>query len=425
MRELLDDKNRTLELGEYLSVVRRRFWFLVIPFLLVAGVGSAVAMLLPPIYVAEGRLLVESQQIPSELVRPTITASAKERIQIIEQRVMTRENLLAIADKYQMFLKKRESLSRTQLVDLMRERASLRPYELDGPRRRESLTVALTVRFEYEQPDVAMRVANDLLTLILNEDARSRTSRAQEATNFLEREVKKLESELVAVDKQILEFSKRAVRDPAAEKTAAGVALLRAEYQEKASLYTDAHPEMIRLKRQLAALEKLAQQATDYDNGLENLKNQRATIQKNLESAAQKAGVARTGENLERAQFSERLEVLEQAVLPQKPTKPNRPKMLALSLLLAVGAGVGCVMMLEMFSTTIWSARDLRGLVDSYAIVAVPYITTRKEILQRRLRAVVATGTVAALLLAGLLGTHLLIRPLDDLWATLVVRLTG
>ena len=200
MRARHEGLERGVDAWHYIAILRRRIYFLVIPFLLVFVGGFAVAMLMPAIYVAEGKLLVESQQIPTELVRPTITASAKERIQVIEQRVMTRDNLLGIADKYQIFPGKRQNLSATQLLDLMRQRTRLMPFELDQVRRRsDSLTIALTVAFEYEQAEIAMRVANELVTLILNEDARNRTSRAQETTNFLAREVKKLESELGAI----------------------------------------------------------------------------------------------------------------------------------------------------------------------------------------------------------------------------------
>ena len=64
-------------------------------------------MLWPPTYLSEGKILVQSQQIPTELVRPTVTNAAQERIQVIEQRTMTRENLLAIIDKFQLFPDKR------------------------------------------------------------------------------------------------------------------------------------------------------------------------------------------------------------------------------------------------------------------------------------------------------------------------------
>ena len=64
-------------------------------------------MLWPPTYLSEGKILVQSQQIPTELVRPTVTSAAQERIQVIQQRTMTRDNLIAIADKFQLFPDKR------------------------------------------------------------------------------------------------------------------------------------------------------------------------------------------------------------------------------------------------------------------------------------------------------------------------------
>jgi uncharacterized protein involved in exopolysaccharide biosynthesis len=409
----------------YIAILRRRIHFLLVPFFVVLVGGFVVVMALPPLYVAEGRLLVESQQIPTDLVRPTITASAKERIQVIEQRVMTRENMLAIVEKYQMFASKRQSLSGTQLLDLMRQRTRLTPFELDQARRRSDLTIALTVAFEYEDPEIARRVANDLLTLILNEDARNRTSRAQETTKFLSKEVKKLEDELGATEAQIAELKKRYSRDALSEKTSVQLALLKADFQEKATLYADAHPEMIRLKRQIAVLEKIAGQTAQYESGLETLQNQRAAIQKNLESAAQKASAARLGESLERAQFSERLEVLEQAVLPQKPTKPNRPKLLALALVLAGIAGLGAVVGAEVLDKTIRTTRDLYGVADAYLVVAIPYIATKKELFQRKLRTAFAAGTFTAIVVAGVVATHVLLRPLDQLWSSFLTRLLG
>jgi uncharacterized protein involved in exopolysaccharide biosynthesis len=424
MRARNDGLERGLDVWHYIAILRRRIYLLVIPFVLVFAGGFAVAMLMPAIYVAEGKLLVESQQIPTELVRPTITATAKERIQVIEQRVMTRDNLLAIADKYQLFPGKRQKLSATQLLDLMRQRTRLTPFELDQ-RRRNDLTIALTVAFEYEQADIAMRVANELVTLILNEDARNRTSRAHETTSFLAREVKKLEGELGTIEAQIAEFRTKHSRETVADKTTMQLALLKAEFQEKATLYTDAHPEMIRLKRQMAVLEKIAAQTTQFESGLETLVGQRAAIQKNLEGATQRAAQARLGESLERAQFSERLEVLEQAVLPQKPTKPNRPKLLGAAFALALLAGFGAVAAMEIFNRTIWTTRDLYAVADAFLVVPIPYIATKKELVQRRAAAVVSTSTFAGVVVIGIISTHFLLRPLDQLWNSFLARLLG
>src|SRR5262245_342596 len=263
-----------LDVWRYVSLLRRRFLYFLLPFVFIAVGGVAVTMLWPALYVAEGKLLVESQQIPTELVRPTITATAKERIQVIEQRIMTRENLLAIADKYQMFASKRSRMSGTEVLDLMRARTRMVPFELDQSRRRsDTVTIALSIGFEDENPEIAMRVANELLTLILNEDARNRTRRAQETTNFLASEVKRLETELGSVDGQIAELKRRYSGETAPEKTSVQLALLRAEFQEKSALFSDAHPDMVRLKRQITALEKLVAKTAQFESGLEALQN--------------------------------------------------------------------------------------------------------------------------------------------------------
>lgn len=418
-----EDPNQGLDLARYVEILKRRIFYIIIPFALVMSVGFVVTAWLPPIYLSEGKILVESQQIPTDLVRPTVTATAKERIQVIEQRVLTRDNLLAIVNKFQLFPDKRQQMSGTELLDLMRQRTRVQPLELNQPRRaNDVLTIAVTIGFEHERPEVAMRVANELVTLILAEDARNRTNRASETTKFLAREVKKLEGEIGAVDAQIADLKKRSA-EPASERLQLQLATLKAEFQEKSGVFSNSHPDLIRLKRQIAALEQLTTRADEA--GLEALQNQRASIQKNLEGTSQKLAAARLGESLERDQFSERLEVLEQAVLPQKPIKPNRPKILAMVFILAIMAGGGAMLAVEAFDKSIRRSSDLLSVADGHIIVALPYIATKAELLRKRRRILLASGVMVAGLLAGLVAAHFLLRPLDELWAILMVRLLG
>ena len=60
----------------YWELLKRRFFYFLIPFVLVAAIGAGVALVLPPTYLSEGKILVQSQQIPTELVRSTVTSAA-------------------------------------------------------------------------------------------------------------------------------------------------------------------------------------------------------------------------------------------------------------------------------------------------------------------------------------------------------------
>ena len=193
----------------YYQILKKRKFYGLIPFICIFAIGFAIVMLWPPTYQSEGKILVESQQIPVDLVRPTVTATASERIATIQQRVMTRENLLKIADKYQMFADQRDKLSRTDLLDLMRANTIVKPIGIDR-RDGQILTVALTVGFTDRRPDIATKVANELITLFLSEDARNRTNRATETTKFLAQEVGKLQAELASIDEKLIDSRQQA-----------------------------------------------------------------------------------------------------------------------------------------------------------------------------------------------------------------------
>jgi polysaccharide chain length determinant protein (PEP-CTERM system associated) len=189
-----------LTLRDYIAILRRRYMYLVIPFVLVLGASVFLAVILPPVYRSTGIILVESQQIPDELVRSTVTSLAAERIQVIQQRVMTRDNLLRIVDKFKLFKDNGARPSNTKMVEMMRKRIAIEIISGNFTRRvrRSDTTIAFQLSFEHEQADVANRVANELVTLFLEENVRTRTTRAAETTQFLSQEAGKLRNQLEA-----------------------------------------------------------------------------------------------------------------------------------------------------------------------------------------------------------------------------------
>lgn len=273
----------------YLGILRRRYPYFLGAFLAILSVSVIVAVVLPPIYRSEAKILVESQQIPSELVRSTVTGLAAERIEVTRQRITAREGLIAIADKYGLFPDERKKMSVAQLVDLMRQRIFILPFDLAlaGRRSREgALSIAFTVGFEYERADIAAKVANELVTLILNEDIRSRTNRASETTQFLVRESVRLQDELMKVDKTLSDFKLQ---------------------------YRDALPE--RIPFQMSALERAESNLKDIDREINGLSESKRLLE--LEMSLRNASlIGGTGDNVQNNPFRQ-LEAL-QSELVQK-----------------------------------------------------------------------------------------------------------
>ena len=246
---------QTLRLEYFYDVLKRRAFYFAIPFILILTVGSFVTVVWPARYLAQGTILVQSQEIPSDLVRPTIAALANDRIKIIEQRVMTRDNLLAIAKKYQLTSGWLERLSGTEIVDFIRKRTIIKPSEQKLETRKKE-AIAFSIGFEYERPDIATKVANEFVTMLLGEDVRSRTEFAAQTTRFLAQEVTKLEGRLSTVDSQIAAIKKAHGTDPGDADAQKMLSALKTELSIKSATFSSSHPEIMALKRKIAAMEK-------------------------------------------------------------------------------------------------------------------------------------------------------------------------
>ena len=430
-----EDRGYLLRPGFYWALIKRRWAYSVIPLVLIVSATIGVVLFWPATYLAEGKILVQSQQIPTELVRPTVTSAAQERIQVIEQRTMTRDNLIAIVDKFQLFPEKRTLMSATELVELMKKNTKIAPVDLQLDFKQKSRaaldnpTIVFSVGFEYPDPATAMRVANELMTRILNEDLRDRTSRATDTTKFLAREVQKLRADNAALDAKIAQL--KITGEPSGapgtpDRNGATLAQLKQQLVQSSALYSDRHPVMQSLKKQIAALEgaaleKVAKPAANPDASnqanneasLEALEAQQEALQKNLDLATAKLDAARLGESLEKDQQSEKLEVIEQPTTPQEPIKPNRLKVSALGVLLAFMASAGLAFMAEMTDKAIRRTSDIFSVVDSQLIVSVPYIVTKRELRSRKRRIILAV-LIGVLILAGaLVAAYFFLPPLD------------
>jgi uncharacterized protein involved in exopolysaccharide biosynthesis len=432
-----DDFVQPLTPAYFLGILKRRALHFAIPFLLVLSIGSLVAAAWPAKYLAQGTILVQAQAIPSDFVRPTVAALANDRIQLIEQRIMTRDNLLDIAKKYRLTPGWKERASGTDLIDFIRARTLITPSELklkpsdfkSQPNQKKD-AVAFAVGFEYENPQIAALVANELVTMILKEDVRLRTNDATETTRFLDQEVRRLEAQLSLNDSQISEL-KRQTGGVSQSDTSMDLAKLKAELLFKSATYSENHPDILALKRKIAALEKLSGPTTPKSGeassnpgaaaavipaGLDTLETQQKGLKDELNKATEKLSAARLGESLERGQQSERLEVIEQPTLPEKPTSPNRPKLFIVVFALALMAGGGVAGAAEMFNQSLRRSTDLYSLVDSHLVVSIPYITTRRELRRKRNMIIAISGTVAAVILAALIVLYFVLPPLDILF---------
>lgn len=196
--------------GDYLGIISRRKNHFLIPAALVAIVAAALAFLLPPVYRSTATVLVEEQEIPDDLVRSTVTSFAAERIERIGQEVLKRDNILAIAEKYNLFpdLRAVGMLQEIPVKVKANIHKELVSADVKDPHKggKAQATIAFTISYDGDNPDVAQKVTTDLVDLFLGENIKVRMKSAEETTAFLSAESEALSREIAEIEQEIAAF---------------------------------------------------------------------------------------------------------------------------------------------------------------------------------------------------------------------------
>jgi uncharacterized protein involved in exopolysaccharide biosynthesis len=70
-------------------------------------------------------------------------------------------------------------------------------------------TIAFSVSYKNESPDLALKVADELTTLYLNENLTSRTQRAAQTSTFFSEEADRQQAQILELDKRLSEFKQK------------------------------------------------------------------------------------------------------------------------------------------------------------------------------------------------------------------------
>ena len=155
-----------MDLRFYLSLFLRQAHWFVLAVILGAGAGVVIAYALPTVYVAQARLVVESEQIPDELAASTVQTQATEQLQIIQQRILTRDILVEMANRLGIYAARRDQgkpmPGGDEVVEDLRQRITIQISGASPTQRRgEAYATIVTVSFRAPTGALAAAVTNE------------------------------------------------------------------------------------------------------------------------------------------------------------------------------------------------------------------------------------------------------------------------
>ena len=313
-----------LTLSDYFSIMRRHPAYLIGTFVAVLLAALVAAVFIPRTFQSTGTIMVQAQNVPESVVPTQVQVSVDERINNIKQRVLTRESLLSIANKYSLFSGNDRYLSSSELVQRMRDKVGVDLIGIDTVQGFNSgrATIAFKLSFQDKSPKTAYEVTNDLVALFLDWNIKLQTENATDTTIFLTQVADKQKQEierlngLVSAYKQQHgnalpematmhmaalqndEYSLNAIEQKyetlqaqlsgESGNSSTSLSALKAQLAVLSSIYNDSHPEIKALKLKIAALDN-----QNSASGVSPTEDEQASRQSKIDSVKELRPLAR------------------------------------------------------------------------------------------------------------------------------------
>jgi len=197
----------------YLDVLKRRKFHFIIPAIIVFFAAATIAFVLPPVYKATATIVIESHAVSENLVHSAVSGYIEERLHELTQRVMSSRNLLMTIERFGLFTDLRDENTSQRLVEEMREDILIENVTTNVLSERSGreipITTSFTVSFEGGKPEKLADVTNHLASLFLEEDARNREEKAHSTIQFLDKRLAGLRSEIQETEAKLATFKEK------------------------------------------------------------------------------------------------------------------------------------------------------------------------------------------------------------------------
>jgi polysaccharide chain length determinant protein (PEP-CTERM system associated) len=500
MPEDFEEKPTELpELPEILGIIRRRRWLFLVPFFAGWLLIWSLSWVLPTLYRSGTLILVEQPAISEKYVETNINDDLQSRLDSITQQILSRTRLLKIIDKYHLYEKRGgKSLTPDERVEEMRK-----DIEIELAKSDDRKLSSFNIYYSSKSAGVAQQTTSDLADLFIRENLEARQQQSENTTKFLEDQLEEARKTLEEQDARVRAFKDKhqgelpsqlqanlqIMSSLQAQLQTEQDGLNRAQQQqtylesllsqykaiEKAGKapegaqgslpaiqkqlddanakladllahYTDKHPDVRKLRQQIADLERAKQQLlasggssdstsppayvdpkdaapkmelqsqlkanqvelSSRQRSVRDLQTQLASYQAKLNSSPvreqefaditrdynqsranydallAKKNQSEMATDLERTQQGQRFSMLDPPNLPTKPYSPNRLKLAGIGLALGLVLGALSAGLAEFGDKRVHSERALRNLVQVPIIADIPQLATATEETEQR-----------------------------------------
>ena len=195
--------HRKLEVADYLQILKRRKWLILVPLIVFPIAAVVWSKFLPPRYTSQTLILIDRQKIPDNYVKPVVSADLDSRLASMKEQILSRSRLQPIIEKFNLY--SNQHMSMDDRIDATRKSIEIKTIS--------SITGAgglpgFFILFTANDPHTAQLACNEITSLFLNENARAREASAEGTSDFIKGQLDDAKRSLDDQDAKLAAFQR-------------------------------------------------------------------------------------------------------------------------------------------------------------------------------------------------------------------------
>ena len=188
--------------GEYLKILKRRKWLIILPVIAVASAVAWVVFRLPDVYESSTLIVVKPATLPDSVIPTVNEDSLTRQLSSIAQVVTSRSSLEPLVHKYELYAKERQRGEPMEsIIAMMRHDINV---EVNTSRR--DITDGFDIRYRYRDPKLTQAVTMELASKYINVQTANTVNSTTAAKQFIDAQVAATKEELDKIDQKRLDF---------------------------------------------------------------------------------------------------------------------------------------------------------------------------------------------------------------------------
>ena len=199
---------RELNLEDYLTIARRRWWIVVVPAIVFAIGAYTISLFVASRYTSETVVLVEEPAVPENLVKPVIGGDVNQRLATMQEQILSRTRLQQIIEKFGLYKQEAGRVSMEDMVARLRKSITVSPVRAMAETRASGLP-GFTVSVTASQAYIAQQICTEITSFFMQQNVLIRERRAEDTTQFITKQLDESKRKLDEQDSKLADFQRR------------------------------------------------------------------------------------------------------------------------------------------------------------------------------------------------------------------------